>query len=420
MNEADFQRVFNLPFREAEDFFRAKLNIPTMAWDELEGAAHAKGFMSAGAYNADLLADLRKMTDKAIAGGMDIREFRQQFRPLVEKYGWQLKGGGPAWRSDLIWRTNIQSAYQAGRWQQFEESGIEYLMYMHNDSVMHPRPHHVALDGKIFPRTDPFWSRNYPPQGFGCKCRAVAATRAEYESANPEAKQRPDGWEDMADKGWNYNVGQESKLRHEDMLGKKLASMDQDLAAHLLQSLKKELAPGNDAKWAQWVDDLHSPANKSVSGLIKTTGEMRSVWFVEPDISAALLDAGGPKLTTTLITATDKELLHTEHLADLAAAGGKKTAKKKPRPPERIVGVGHIKDLPKLVRDPQAVLYDTVNRGLVYVFEVQEAGKSGKWAVQVNLQDKKSRMVTNSLRSGAYVDTTKLGEQQYTLLKGRL
>lgn len=424
MNEAEFQRVFKLPFREAEDFFKAKLNIPTGKWDELEGAAHAKGYMSAGAYHADLLANLRKMTDKAIAGGMDIREFRQQFRPLVEKYGWQLKGGGPAWRSDLIWRTNINSAYQAGRWQQFEESGIEYLMYMHNDSVMHPRPAHVALDGLIFPRTDPFWSRNYPPQGFGCKCRAVAATKAEYESANPERKQRPVGWEDMADQGWAYNVGLESKLRHEDMLGKKLASMDQDVAAYLLQSLKKELAPGNDAKWAQWVDDLHSPANKTATGLIKTTGEMRTVWFVEPDISAALLDAGGPKLTTTLITATDKELLHTEHLADLAAAGGKKTAKKKPRPPERIVRVERIKELPRLVRESDTVLFDTEKNSLLYLFPATTPGKSGKWVVEVNVLDKKQKMVRNALNTGAILSDADIAGQikggRYLVLRGQI
>jgi hypothetical protein len=136
------------------------------------------------------------------------------------------------------------------------------------------------------------------------------------------------------------------------------------------------------------------------------------VWFVEPDISAALLDAGGPKLTTTLITATDKELLHTEHLADKLA--------KKGRSDERIIDLAHIKDLPKLVRDPQAVLYDTTEKGLVYVFEVDADGKSGKWAVRINLQDKKSRMMTNSLRSGAYVDTVDLNRDQYKLLKGRL
>ncbi|PIE57146.1 MAG: hypothetical protein CSA34_00445, partial [Desulfobulbus propionicus] len=130
MRADEFSQVFDLPFDEATRFFRDKLNIPTETWDELEGAAHAKAFTSAGAWQSDLLADLRRMVDKAVAGGMDIRAFREQFLPLVKKYGWQLQGGGPAWRADLIWRTNITTAYQAGRWKQFEEGGIEYLMYV--------------------------------------------------------------------------------------------------------------------------------------------------------------------------------------------------------------------------------------------------------------------------------------------------
>ena len=114
MNAAEFDRTFKLPFDEAVAWFRAKANVPTEHWAELEGAAHAKMFTSAGATHAELLSDLRKMTDAAVAGKMDIREFRKQFKPLVGKYGWQLKGGGPGWRSDLIWRTNIQAEHTAG------------------------------------------------------------------------------------------------------------------------------------------------------------------------------------------------------------------------------------------------------------------------------------------------------------------
>lgn len=253
MNAADFKRIFSLPFVEAESFFRDKLNIPTLRWDELDGAAHARGFMSAGAYQADLLADLRKMTDKAIAGGMNIREFRKQFLPLVERYGWQLKGGGPAWRSDLIWRTNISTANAAGRWQQFEDAKIDYLMYRHNDSVMHPRPLHVALDGKVLPRTDPFWSRNYPPQGFGCRCRAVAATEQEFNEGD---NYRPEGWESMADPGWDYNVGLESDRGLSTMTAK-LDSLPSDIGAELLKKLAgKPAVAGMAAKIA---DDLPVP-----------------------------------------------------------------------------------------------------------------------------------------------------------------
>jgi len=230
VNQEAFERTFQLPFAEASAWFRSKLNIPTTKWDELSGEAHGKGFISAGAYQADLLTELRQMVDKAIAGGTDIREFRQQFRPLVQKYGWQLQGGGPAWRSDLIWRTNIATAYQAGRWQQFETAGIEYLEYLHNDSVRHPRPKHQAMDGIILPRTDPFWQVNYTPNGFGCKCRVMAATKKQFEAAGPEKTTRPENWQDLPDKGWDYNVGTAGRQHLADTMMEKMQRMPPDIA----------------------------------------------------------------------------------------------------------------------------------------------------------------------------------------------
>lgn len=229
MTTAEFDKIFNLPFTEASRFFQEKLNIPTKEWTDLWEGEHAKGFMSAGAYQADLLADLRKMTQKAIDGGIDIREFRKQFRPLVEKYGWQLKGGGPAWRSDLIWRTNIATAYAAGRWQQFEKAGIKYLRYVHADGVRYPRPHHQAMHGTVRPTGDVFWDRNYPPQGFRCHCRAVPVTQKEYDATPDKLKQLPQGWETAADEGWGYNVGKEGQKGYE-ALAKKFETLPVDIA----------------------------------------------------------------------------------------------------------------------------------------------------------------------------------------------
>lgn len=239
MNQSDFDKVFNLPFREAEAFFKEKLNIPTREWTDLWQGEHSRGFMSAGAYKAELLADLRGIVDKAIAGGLTLKEFRQQFIPLVGKHGWQLKGGGPAWRSDLIWRTNIATAYQAGRWKQIETAGIKYLRYVHADGVRHPRPNHVAMNGTVRPVGDAFWSVNYPPNGFRCHCRAAPVSEAEYANTPAESKQRPKGWQDAPDTGWAYNVGQEGMKKHAEILGKKLNSLPPDIAELLRKDLKQ-------------------------------------------------------------------------------------------------------------------------------------------------------------------------------------
>jgi hypothetical protein len=100
------EEVFNLPFEEQIAFFRNKLNIPTLKWDDLWKVQHAKGFMVAGAYKADLLADFRDSVDKAIGGGATLEDFRKDFDQIVEEHGWSYKGGRD-WRTAVIYNTNV-------------------------------------------------------------------------------------------------------------------------------------------------------------------------------------------------------------------------------------------------------------------------------------------------------------------------
>ena len=92
--------VFSLPFEEQEKFFRAKLNIPTRKWTDLWKDQHSKGFMVAGAYKADLLADFRDAVDKAITQGTTLEEFRKDFDQIVAKHGWSYNGSRN-WRSEV-------------------------------------------------------------------------------------------------------------------------------------------------------------------------------------------------------------------------------------------------------------------------------------------------------------------------------
>jgi hypothetical protein len=243
MTGAEVKRIFSLPFKEAEAFFKEKLNIPTQKWDDLWKAEQAKGFMSAGAYKADLLVDLRDAVDKSISGELDLKAFQGQFDVIVEKHGWQYNGGRN-WRSELIWDVNIRTAYQAGRWQQFEDMAADgkpvMLRYVHANGVMRPRPEHVALNGTTLPQDDPFWNSHYPPNGWRCHCRAVYA--------NDEAQQPPPkGWNKTdsktgapvgIDKGWDYNVGQAGQQRAGQVLADKLASLPPDISARLKQELE--------------------------------------------------------------------------------------------------------------------------------------------------------------------------------------
>lgn len=210
--------AFRLPFLEAIAFFRGKVNIPTEHWDDLWQGQHAKGFMVAGAIKEDLLTDLRNLVDRAISEGITLEEFRKGFAEAVVKHGWSYNGGF-GWRSKIIYRTNVRTAYMAGRWKQLTDPGLlklkPYLKYRHGDSRV-PRPQHLAWDGLILAAEDPWWQTHYPPNGWGCKCKVFAAGPRELERVGKTA---PDaapaspidprtGAPVGIDKGWAYNVGQ--------------------------------------------------------------------------------------------------------------------------------------------------------------------------------------------------------------------
>lgn len=221
MAEIGLSAGFDLPFQEQIDFFRQKLNLPTERWDDIWQAAHDRAFVVAGASKADLLDDLKRAVDKAIEQGTSLETFRADFRQIVFNRGWTGWTGegseaGFNWRTKVIWETNLRTSYAAGRWAQLEDPGLKQLMpyrrYVHADSVLNPRPLHVAWNGLTLPADHPFWKTHFAPNGWGCRCRIVAA----IAPRKGDPTEPPAGWdvpgEDGTlpgiDKGWGYAPGQ--------------------------------------------------------------------------------------------------------------------------------------------------------------------------------------------------------------------
>ncbi|CQR43712.1 Prophage MuMc02, F protein (fragment) [Thiomonas sp. CB3] len=183
-----------LPFAEAIAFFRQKLGnlVPTSVWTDLWKAQHDSAFMVAGATEADLLADLASAIDSAISAGTSLGEFRKAFRQIVAQRGWtgwtgEGSAAGTAWRTRVIYTTNTSTAYAAGRLAQLHAGGFALWVYRHDDSVLHPRPQHLAWNGLTLPADAPFWRTHYPPNGWNCfpaetpvRCAPKLGLRAFY------------------------------------------------------------------------------------------------------------------------------------------------------------------------------------------------------------------------------------------------
>lgn len=223
-----------VPFKEAIEFLQAKVNLPTRRWDDLRHGAHVRGFSVAGVTRDDMLSDFRVAIEKARSEGTGFNEFRKDFDKIVERYGWQYFSHGKtdeeraAWRSKIIFTTNMRTSYMAGRWKQLTDPDVmryrPYLQYIHS-GALHPRKLHLSWNGRVLRTDDPAWRYMFPPNGWGCGCDVEALSERDLRALG---KSGPDEAPDLTpyqdtdprtgqlemripgiDRGWEYNVGQE-------------------------------------------------------------------------------------------------------------------------------------------------------------------------------------------------------------------
>lgn len=242
----------DLQFQEQIDFLRKKINLPTERWDDIWKRAHDRAFVVAGAQKADLLADLHAAVLKGAQGGT-LEAFRKDFKTIVAKHGWtgwtgEGSKGGEAWRTRVIYDTNLRTSYAAGRWQQLNDPELlairPYWRYVHQDGQQYPRPLHASWQGMTLRHDHPFWKSHFPPNGWGCKCRVTAVAGPK----DGDATEPPDGWDSVSDKtgelpgidrGWGYAPGANANADLRDLIDAKKLKLPPEIAAELARDARK-------------------------------------------------------------------------------------------------------------------------------------------------------------------------------------
>jgi SPP1 gp7 family putative phage head morphogenesis protein len=216
----------NLTFEDALKYFRAKLPLTEKEFYALEAAARARAFTVANVATLDIVQAIYNSLLKAIETGATMEEFRQEVNEFIRDEGYT---GLTPYRADNIFRTNIQTAYNVGRYAQqtlpsVTEARPIWIYDAVNDS--RTRPAHLAMDGVARRYDDPFWDTWYPPNGFRCRCSVRTASEGEAERKGiavetgdaPAERRTPDGqrvaapWPDLgfdtnpAKSGWRPDL----------------------------------------------------------------------------------------------------------------------------------------------------------------------------------------------------------------------
>ena len=166
----EYQKLFELPPKKAIAFLKSKGIILTKTWNEIEAEAHQTAFTVAGVFSAELLETFKKYVEEALEQGWSQQEFKANFLPAMEAAGWlpSPTKKGIASRIELIYRTNLQSAFNKGRFDQMTENGAVYIQYLViDDSVTTDIC--KQLKNKVVRADDP--ALRIPPFHYNCRTR---------------------------------------------------------------------------------------------------------------------------------------------------------------------------------------------------------------------------------------------------------
>jgi hypothetical protein len=210
-------------YKEAVKFFQDKLKVlPTKKWDDIKGAMHTRAFTVAGCMQEDILRDFRSAVNAAISKGETLQDFRDRFYTIANKWraadpSFDEKMEKPkygAWRSKVIYQTNMLTCAAAGQERQARSmpdvfTHAKYICQMLPGS----REEHKAWNGIVLPVNDPWWQKHSPPNGFGCLCEKEFISKYEMDRGDEKETVRtkdnelsPNDTTNIG-KNWDYSIG---------------------------------------------------------------------------------------------------------------------------------------------------------------------------------------------------------------------
>jgi SPP1 gp7 family putative phage head morphogenesis protein len=189
-------------FAEAVAWFRTRVPMNDDDFRELTGDARAQAFFVSGVAQLDLVTDVWEALDKALVLGTTLQDFKKS---VGERLASEWGGSNPR-RLETVFRTNVQKAYSAGRFEQMTQPDIleDRPVWMF-DAVYDSRTSAVCkeCDNVRLPADHAWWKSHIPPLHFSC--RSAITTLSSEEAAEVGGLSQPPS--SSADNGFGATPG---------------------------------------------------------------------------------------------------------------------------------------------------------------------------------------------------------------------
>ena len=179
--------------KNALDHLRRKVGIPAVVWN-----------------------DVRLLIIEALTEGTTEREFYDRFyEEIVVKHKWEYQGdtafcADPIYElfrrkpghvlsgriSTFVYQNALIMAYAAMRYENMTDPDVlanrPYWLYRDDDSDRSsPCDSHRAWDKLVLPACDPWWKVHFPPNGWGCHCRAFSLSQEDIDERGLSVDKAP-------------------------------------------------------------------------------------------------------------------------------------------------------------------------------------------------------------------------------------
>lgn len=168
-----------LPPKEAYAFWLGKVPMKLKDFDKLTEEAQSQAFTVAGLSKLSQISGVHKEIGKAINEGKSFGQFKKDVLQVLSE-NWREN----SYRLETIYRTNMQSAYQAGRYSQMMSVAdrVPYWRYVAVGDGRTRKDHLALAQNNIIRRfDDPFWNTFYPPNGYRCRCSVQALSERQIK-----------------------------------------------------------------------------------------------------------------------------------------------------------------------------------------------------------------------------------------------
>ena len=186
MKNAEYGLTENLIFKEAVAFLKKKKTLTADEYKLLDEESRAKAFTVSGYTSMEVLQTFLNELSDACEQGKTKKDFMDNMNDFLQRNGYT---GLNPFKADVIFRTNMQTAYNAGHYKSMTDPITMKLRPYWKYTTAgdgQVRETHAMMEGRIYRADDPIWDIWYPPNGFRCRCSVVSLTKAQVERSGVE------------------------------------------------------------------------------------------------------------------------------------------------------------------------------------------------------------------------------------------